>query len=121
MNSTDKSFIAQKIRTQYTEKEHTELDALRALDKKVKRPANLFAYIFGTLGALVTGSGMSLIMTELPSMLGIENGMLPGVIVGSVGLIMSLINYPIYKKLLASRRARYADEIIAMSDEIINA
>ena len=28
--------------------ESTELDALKALDNKVKRPANAFAYLFGT-------------------------------------------------------------------------
>ena len=31
MNNNDKQFIAQKIRTQYMEKESTELDELRAL------------------------------------------------------------------------------------------
>ena len=45
MNENDKDFLVQKIRTQYTEKEHTQLDALKDLDKKVKRPANVFAYM----------------------------------------------------------------------------
>ena len=31
MNKNDKDFLVQKIRTQYTEKENTELDALRDL------------------------------------------------------------------------------------------
>ena len=44
MDRNDQRFIAQKIRTQYMEKESTELDALRSLDAKVKRPANVFAY-----------------------------------------------------------------------------
>ena len=44
MNKNDKDFLVQKIRTQYTEKENTELDALRDLDRKVKRPANVFSY-----------------------------------------------------------------------------
>ena len=29
MNKTEQDFLVQKIRTQYTEKEHTELDALK--------------------------------------------------------------------------------------------
>ncbi len=33
MNKNDQQFIIQKIRTQYTEKESTELDTLKALDK----------------------------------------------------------------------------------------
>lgn len=119
MNQNDKDFLVQKIRTQYTEKEHTQLDELKELDKKVKRPANVFAYIFGSVGAIIMGSGMSLVMTEIGSMIGVENGMIPGIVVGVLGLIMVIINYPIYKRILCSRREKYADEIIALSDEIM--
>lgn len=119
MNKNDKDFLVQKIRTQYTEKEHTQLDALKNLDKKVKKPANVFAYIFGTLGAITMGSGMSLVMTEIGSMIGVENGMIPGILIGVIGLIIVIINYPIYKGILSSRRKKYADEIIALSDEIM--
>lgn len=42
MNNNDQQFIAQKIRTQYMEKESTELDELKLMDAKVKRPANIF-------------------------------------------------------------------------------
>lgn len=119
MNQNDKDFLVQKIRTQYTEKEHTQLDELKELDKKVKRPANVFVYIFGSVGAIIMGSGMSLVMTEIGSMIGVENGMIPGIVVGVLGLIMVIINYPIYKGILCSRREKYADEIIALSDEIM--
>ena len=46
MNRNDQQFMAQIIRTQYLEKTPSELDALRELDSKVKRPANVFAYVF---------------------------------------------------------------------------
>ena len=49
MNRNDNQFMAQKIRSPYTEKQSTELDALRELDAKVKRPTNVFAYVFGSL------------------------------------------------------------------------
>ena len=57
MNRNDQEYLVQKIRTQYTEKEHTNLDALRELDAKVKRPANVFAYIFGTISAIIILQG----------------------------------------------------------------
>lgn len=120
MNKNDQEFLVQKIRTQYTEKEHTELDTLKELDAKVKRPANAFAYIFGTVGAVVMGSGMSLVMTDIGSSIGIENAMVPGIVVGAAGLLMALLNYPIYKRLLASRRKKYADRIINLSEKIIS-
>lgn len=124
MNKNDQEFLVQKIRTQYTEKENTQLDALKELDKKVKTPANVFAYTFGTIGALVLGSGMSLTMNviEPGKYFGItigENMMLPGIITGLVGIAMVSVNYPIYKSILNSRRNKYADKIIALSDEIM--
>ncbi len=67
MNKSDQEFIIQKIRTQYTEKTATELDELRELDKKVKRPANVFAYIFGSISAIIMGCSMSLVMTAVGS------------------------------------------------------
>ena len=119
MNQNDQEFLVQKIRTQYTEKEHTALDELKELDKKVKRPANVFAYMFGTISAMIMGSGMSLVMTDIAEKVGIQNPMLCGIVIGIVGMFMASINYPIYKSILDSRRKKYADKIIALSDKIM--
>ena len=119
MNKNDQEFLVQKIRTQYTEKENSKLDSLKALDRKVKRPANVFAYVFGSVAALVMGAGMSLVMTDIGSVLGIEGTMVPGIIIGVVGMAAAIINYPIYKGILGSRRKKYAKEIIQLSDSIM--
>ncbi|MBQ9134144.1 MAG: hypothetical protein IJX64_06395 [Clostridia bacterium] len=118
MNRNDQDFLVQKIRTQYIEKEHTGLDALKALDGKVKRPANVFAYIFGSISAIVMGSGMSLVMTDIGTTLGLSNTMIPGILIGSIGMALAILNYPIYKGILGARRKKYADKIIALSDKI---
>ena len=86
MNRNDQEFLVQKIRTQYTEKQHTELDELKALDAKVKRPTNVFAYTYGSVSAIVMGAGMSLVMTDIGATLGLANAMVPGIIVGVVGM-----------------------------------
>ena len=70
MNKNDQQFAVQKIRTQYMEKTSTELDALRGLDAKVKRPAKVFAYAFGSVSAIIMGTGMSLVMTDIGTMIG---------------------------------------------------
>ena len=119
MSNNDQEFLVQKIRTQYTEKQHTELDALKALDAKVKKPANVFAYIYGALSAIVMGAGMSLVMTEIGATVGLTNPMVPGIIIGVVGLGMALTTYPIYKKLLSSRKKKYAGEILKLSEKIM--
>lgn len=119
MNKNDQDFLVQKIRTQYTEKGHTGLDELKELDTKVKRPANVFAYIFGSISAIIMGAGMSLVMTDIAETVGIADPMLYGVIIGIVGLFMAIINYPIYKGILGRRRKKYADKIIELSDKIM--
>lgn len=121
MNKNEQEFLVQKIRTQYTEKQYSELDVLKELDSKVKRPANIFAYVFGSLSALIMGSGMSLVMTDISTSVGIENPMVLGIVIGIIGMLMAIINYPIYKAILSSRRKKYADKIIAVSDKIMKA
>lgn len=116
--NNEQEYLVQKIRTQYTEKEHTELDELRELDRKVKAPANTFAYGFGTLSALIMGCGMSLIMTDIGQTIGVASPMTPGIIIGLVGLVMAIANYPIYKGILTGRRKKYVQQIIALSDRI---
>ena len=120
MNRNDQDFLVQKIRTQYTEKQATELDSLRALDAKVKRPANVFAYVFGSLSAIIMGSGMSLVMTDIGAILGITSTMVPGIAIGVIGLLLAVANYPIYKGILESRKKKYGPEILELSERIIN-
>jgi len=119
MTRNDQEFLVRKIRTQYTEKQHTELDALKALDAKVKRPANVFAYTYGSLGAMVMGAGMSLVMTELGEIIGLANALVPGIVTGVVGMAMALSTYPIYKKLLSNRKKKFAPEILALSEKLM--
>lgn len=109
----DTEFPVEKIRSQYTEQEHAALDDLRALDKKVKRPADIFAYVFGTVGALTLGTGMSLAMGVIGSSMPL------GIGVGLVGILLVSVNYALYKGILGKRRKKYAKEIIALSDNIM--
>ena len=120
MNKNDQQFMAQKIRTQYMEKTPSELDALRELDAKVKRPANVFAYVFGSISAIIMGAGMSLVMTEVGTVLGMANALVPGIAIGVVGLGMALLTYPMYKGILNARKKKYGAEILALSDKIMN-
>ncbi|MBE6951934.1 MAG: dihydropteridine reductase [Ruminococcaceae bacterium] len=124
MNRNDLEFTVQKIRTQYTEKEHTQLDMLLTLDKKVRRPALVFAWIFGVIGSLVLGTGMTLAMQviEPGTYFGItigENTMLSGILIGLVGILMVSVNYPLYRTILTHRKNKYSSQIVALSDEIV--
>ena len=96
------------------------LDLLRELDAEVKRPANVFGYVFGSISAIIMGAGMSLVMTDIGQQLGISNTMPLGIIIGVVGMLMAIATYPIYKNILASRKEKYADRILELSEKIMN-
>jgi hypothetical protein len=120
MNRNDQQFAAQRIRARYLEKQTTELDTLRALDTRVRRPAAVFAYIFGSISAVIMGAGMSLVMTDIGATVGIADPLIPGIVIGIVGMILALINYPIYKGILGSRKRKYGAGILALSEKIMN-
>ena len=119
MNRNEQQMAA-KIREHYTEKQITDLDTLRELDAKVKRPASVFAYVFGSISAIIMGAGMSLIMTDIAEKIGLGiDPMIPGIVIGIVGMIMALLNYPMYKGILGSRKKKYGTKILELSDKIM--
>ena len=65
------------------------------------------------LGALVLGLGMCLAME-------ISGSLMPlGIVIGVVGIAMVAANYPIYSAIMRSRRKKYAQRILALSDELL--
>ena len=107
-----------RIRDQYINRPESDLDKLKALDRKVKTPARVFAYVFGTIGALVLGSGMCLAMNVIEKL---SDLMIPGIGIGLVGIAMVSFNYFIYKAILKSSKKKHAQEIIAISDSMLAA
>ncbi len=106
---------AAKIMEGYVDKPKTGLERLKALDKEARRPADVFAYIFGSLGALIMGIGMCLAMPE------VAEGYIPlGIGIGIVGIAMMSFNYLLHKRILAKRRSKYSERILSLSDELLN-
>lgn len=112
--NTDKIY-AESIAKEYAPKDNSKIVALRKLDAKAKNPANIFAYTFGIISALVLGTGMSLAMQVIGN--GVAS-MILGIIIGIVGIIGCCVNYPIYKKLLENGKKKYAYEIVELAREI---
>lgn len=116
--------VAQKISAKYQKSPVSPLDELRAVDRRVNRPAAVFAYIFGSVSALVLGTGMCFAMDviEAGTYYGItvgENMMLPGIIIGLGGMLACLLTHPLYKGILNSRRRKYAKTVLELSDRIM--
>lgn len=111
--NTDKIY-AEAIANEYAPKEASKVLALKKLDMKAKSKANIFAYTFGVVMALVLGTGMCLSMGV------IGGGSIPavgaGIAVGIIGIVG--VNYPIYRKLLDAGKRKYAFEIVQLAREI---
>lgn len=106
--------LAEKIRAEYQPREATKLDALQKLDRKVKLPAEIFAYVFGVAAALILGIGMVLAMKVIGNLMPL------GIVIGLAGIAMCAGNYYIYRAILTRRKRKYAKQITSLSDELLN-
>ena len=112
-----------RIREKYTAPTETEdmMARLRRLDASVTNTAQAVALVFGVMGTLILGFGMSLIMTELAESLGLfgNAATVVGIITGIVGGILASLAYPIYNTIVKAKRKRLAPEIIRLTDELM--
>ena len=112
-----------RIRDKYTAPTEAEdkMTRLRRLDASVTTTAQAVALVFGVIGTLILGFGMSLVMTELAESLGISGdvAMAIGIIVGIVGGVLASLAYPIYNAIVKAKRKKLAPEIIRLTDELM--
>ncbi|MDO5407951.1 MAG: dihydropteridine reductase [Eubacteriales bacterium] len=112
--NTDKIY-AESIANEYSIKNDSKVVALKKLDRKVKEFPLLTAIVLGVISTLILGTGMSLAMGAIG---GTEEAFAAGIILGVVGMIGMAVNYPIYKRMIAGRKSRYAGDIIRLANEI---
>ena len=113
--NTDKIY-AEQLANEYAPKDTSKVVALRKLDAKAKRPANIFTYTLGVVSALVFGTGMCLAMGQIGSET--TGSLVLGIIIGIVGMIGMGVNYPLYRRILENGRKKYAFEIMELAKEI---
>lgn len=106
------------IRKKYLPKEEDKMEQLRRLHAIPSKKAQTAAITTGIIGALIMGSGMSLIMTQLGAALGVLATIL-GVVLGIAGMICVALAYPIYNRVLKKQRQRIAPQILQLSDELL--
>ena len=102
------------IRRQYSPQEQTEskMERLRRLDSLVKNTAIIWSLVFGVLGALIFGLGLTMILEW--------SIWLWGIVLMVIGSIPISIAYPVYKFTLNKGKAKYGEEILRLSEELLN-
>lgn len=105
----------ESIRNSYLEKSSSaddKLQELRKLDKKVKNTPSIFALIFGIVGILIFGLGLSMILEW--------KILIWGVIISIIGIIPVIMAYPIYKIVFFAMKKKYSAKILKLSEELLN-
>lgn len=113
--NTDRIY-AESVANQYAPKETSKVVQLRKLDQKAKQPAQIFAFTFGILSALVLGTGMSLAMKVIGN--GSTLHFILGIVIGIFGIIGVSVNYFLYKKIFEKGKQKYGSDIIRLAKEI---
>ena len=110
-----------KIREKYQPKVEDDMSRLRKLDAEVTNKATMNSLVIGIIGALIMGTGMSFVMTDLGTVFGLQGNvnLVVGIIVGLVGLVLAGVAYPMYVKVLKRERAKAAPEILRLTEELI--
>ncbi len=101
----------ERIRDRYVAPERG-IDELRRLDKKVKAPATALAVTAGVIGVLVFGLGLSMVLSW-----GLMWG---GSVVSLVGAALAASAYAIFNAAFKRRKAKYADEIVKLSQKLLD-
>lgn len=102
------------IRRRYAnnQKEETSLTKLRKLDSKVKNPPMTAGITLGVIGVLIFGLGLTMVLEW--------NILVWGIAVMIVGCVPIALAYPIYNIIFKKNKAKYGDEILRISEELLN-
>ena len=103
----------QRIRSKYTPKEENKMEQLQRLDASATQKATMYAIIVGVIGALIMGAGMSCCMVWTDTLL------IPGIVIGVIGMAVLAVAYPLYNRTLNKERERIAPEILRLTDELM--
>ena len=119
--SADEQDEIRRIRQKYQAQEEDNMSRLRKLDASVTQKATIVSLVIGIIGSLVMGTGMSLILTELGLLLGMDGSIawIIGVIIGIIGIILVALAYPVYNRILKKEREKIAPEILRLTEELM--
>ena len=112
-----------RIREKYapTTKAEDKMKRLRRLDASATGKAQTAALVFGIIGALILGFGLSLCMTTIGEGIGFSKqlSMVFGILFGIVGGVLASLAYPTYHFVLGREKKKIAPEIMRLADELM--
>ncbi len=114
-----------KIREKYLPDTKPEglstMERIRKLDEGVTKKGTAAALVLGIIGTLTMGFGMSLIMTDIKSILGsyADMALIISIVIGFVGMVGVISAYPLYHHITEKERGKIAPEILRLTEELL--
>ena len=102
-----------EIRKKYLPAEEDKMAKIRKLDASVTRKGTLVSVSMGIVGCLLLGAGMSC------SMVFTGAWFLPGIVLGLIGIVTMAVTYPVFTHIMRKERARIAQQILELTDELL--
>lgn len=108
----------QEIRKKYMEPEEDKMERLRTLDATATKKATINSIAVGTIGTLIMGTGMSLMMSDFGKIAGSFATPI-GIVAGIAGIAILACAYPLYNSTLKKEREKIAPEILRLTEELM--
>ena len=112
----------EKIRKKYIsdkdDGEQDKMQQLRRLDAGVTSKAMIVSLCVGIIGALIMGTGMSIIMTDFGEWLGLSSTFAVGIVIGIIGMVGVILAYPLYQYVIKKERRKITPQILKLTEEL---
>lgn len=101
------------IYREYAQPQGSQADfaRLKALHQKVHALPKITAITLGVIGTLLFGGGLALVLEF--------SQLVIGCILAAVGCLPVALSFPIYKKLLQKNKQKYGEEIVKLSEKLL--
>ena len=105
----------ESIKNQYLPKDEKSIkfEKLKKLDNKVKNIPTAISISLGIIGSLIFGLGMTFFLEWVDLWI-------LGIPCAIIGLIIVILAYPLHIKISSKLKVKYKDEIINLSNELLN-
>ena len=104
----------EQIRAKYAPKSEDEcsMQTLKALDNKIHSTATMLALVFGILGCLIFGLGLTMVLEW--------NILTWGIVIMAIGCIPMAFAYPAYTASIKRGKQKYGEKILQISNQLLN-
>ena len=102
----------QNIPKKYLAREEDKMEQLRRLDRSATKKGAIISTVLGVVSCLLLGVGMCCTMVWM------DRWLVPGIVIGVIGIIGVAAAYPLYARITKKEREKLAPQILKLTEEL---